>query len=234
MAIAVVGVGTQQNSASFITPPYPGGYTAIANHIALTFVESGSADTVTPPTNWVTLGSVNVTTGSFPTKLSVLWRRLTASEAAPTIADAGDHMVGQMMVVSGCVTSGNPWEALSQTTELTADTSVSIPGGTTTVNGALWIAVFGTGQDVASTNGVNATWANASLTNLTERMDIWTSTGGGGGFAMVTGEKATAGAVSATTATLTLTANFKTLISFALKPEPAAVIPSLVIPSRWY
>lgn len=214
-APTVVGVGAGTSGVGSVTPAYPGGYTAVADDVALTYVECESADTVTLPTNWGLLVASNVSTGT-TTKLSVLWRRLTASESAPTIADAGDHMNARMIVLRGCSPSGNPWDVFTQTTELVADTTVSVPAVTTTVANTLVLVAFGTGQDIASTAGATG-WTNGNLSSLTERMDNWVVDGLGGGFAMATGVKATAGSTGATTATLSLTANFKTLITIAMR-----------------
>jgi hypothetical protein len=216
----VVGVGAGTSGTGAITPAYPGGYTAVADDVAITPVETESTDTLVPPTNWAHLTNQVVTTGT-TTKLWLIWRRLTTSEAAPTIAAVTNHMGGRMIVVRGCKNTGNPWDGFFGTTEVVADTTVSIPGLTTSVNDCLVLAAFGTGQDTASTAGATG-WTNASLANLTERMDNWVIAGSGGGFAMATGEKAAAGVVSATTATLSLAANFKTLIVVALAPLVAA------------
>jgi hypothetical protein len=221
---AIVGVGAATSGAASVTPAYPGGYTAIAGHIACTLVECESADTIVPPTNWALAIAANVSTGT-TTKLSALWRRLTAAEAAPTIADAGDHMTAQMIVLSGCASTGNPYDQAVQTTELVADTTVSIAGVTTGVADCLMLYAFSTGQDIASTAGATG-WADASLANVAERMDIWAVAGLGGGFGMATGEKAVAGATGAMTATLSLAANFKGQIVIAFKGEPAPVFTS--------
>lgn len=210
----VVGVGAEVNGIGAVTPAYPAAYTATTNDIGVTFVECESTDTITPPTGWALVIASIVSTGT-TSKLSAIWRRIQAGDTAPSIADAGDHMVARMIVVRGCLTTGNPWNVATQNTELVSDTTVSIPAIVTTSADCLILAAFGTGQDIASTAGATG-WANASLVNVTERMDDWTSQGLGGGFAMATGEKAAPGAVSATTATLSLTANFKTLMTIAL------------------
>jgi hypothetical protein len=209
----IVGVGAQAFSTGDITPAYPSGYTAVADDVAITFIETNS-ETITPPTDWVVAASIPVASGA-TTRLTAIWRRLTASEAAPTITSAANHKIGIMIVVSGCRTSGNPYEAAPASTELTADTSVSIPGATTTNNDVLCLYAFSTGQDANSTAGATG-WANASLANVAEQMDNWRNVGTGGGLAMASGEKATAGATGAMTATLSLTANFKTLMMVAL------------------
>lgn len=209
----VVGVGALASGANGISPAFPGGYTPVAGDIGCTWLECAATDTVTPPSGWALVINSTVASGT-PTKLSVIWRRIQAGDTAPAIADAGNHLVGRMMILRGCVATGNPWNVASQTTELAADTSVSIPGVTTTVANCLLSYGFSTGQDVSSTAGASG-WADASLANVTEWMDNWAIAGDGGGFAMASGEKSAAGATGAMTATLALTPNFKTLITIA-------------------
>jgi hypothetical protein len=218
----IVGVGAALASAGTALIPYPAGYTAVADDCAFTFMETHTTDVPVAPTNWAIAAQANASTGTVPTKLTCIWRRLTASEAAPTYPDFGDHINGRMIVLRGVSTVGNPWDVAVGNTELVADTTVSIPGGTTTGADRLIMAAFSTGQDIASTAGATA-WADATLTSVTERMDDWAIAGGGGGFAMATGEKAVAGAVGPMTATLSLTANFKALIYIALRPQPPGI-----------
>jgi MSHA biogenesis protein MshQ len=209
----VVGVGTSVNGTGTITPGYPAGYTAVANDVAVSFFETNN-ELVTPPTNWAVAGQIGVTSGTV-TRLTALWRRLTAGEAAPAVTATANHKVGQMIVISGCRATGNPFEAAPVSSELVADTSVSIPGTTTSVVDCLILYAFSTGQDITSSAGATG-WANGSLVSVTERMDTWTATGTGGGFAMASGEKAAAGATGNMTATLSLTANFKAFITISL------------------
>jgi hypothetical protein len=224
----VVGIGAAASSAAGITPALPGGYTAVADDIWVTFHECDSSDTLTPPTGWALITSQPVTSGT-TTKLSAIWHRAIGGDTAPTIADAGNHQVGRMIVVRGCITAGNPWDIATPSQELAADATVSIPSINTSVADCLILAAFSTGQDIASTAGATG-WANASLASVTERMDDWTALGTGGGFSMMTGGKAAVGATGASTATLSLTPNFKAMLHIALKP--AAATPSLLIPAR--
>jgi hypothetical protein len=218
-APTVVGVSAANvNGIAGITPAFPTSYTAVANDIGLTFLECESADIVTPPSGWAQLTNSIVSTGT-TTKLTVLWKRLVGGDTAPAIADAGDHLIGRMMIVRGCVTSGNPWNNQTATTEPVADTTVSIPGLVTSADDCLIVAAFGTGQDIASTAGATG-WANPTLGGLTEWMDDWTTSGTGGGFAVATGTAWRAGGVAPTTCTLSLISNFKTLIVIALAGNP--------------
>lgn len=229
MAIpTVVGVGAAASGAADITPALPGGYTAVADDIWITGHECDNADTLVPPTGWALIQNSPVATGT-PTKLSAIWHRAVGGDTAPVIADVGNHQVGRMIVIRGCIATGNPWDVATATQELVADTSVSIASITTSLADCLILAMFSTGQDIASTAGATG-WANANLSSVTERMDDWTALGTGGGFSMMTGGKATAGATGASTATLSLTANFKAQLHIALKP--LAVTPSLLIPAR--
>jgi hypothetical protein len=212
----VVGVGAAVSGAAAVTAAYPAAYTPVVNDVAVTFVECHTTDTLTPPSGWALITAANASTGTAPTKLSAIWRRVQAGDTAPSIADAGDHIVARMIVFRGCATTGNPWDVIAQTTELTADTTVSIAALTTTKPNCLILAAFSTGQATTSTAGATA-WANAALTSVTEQMDNWATAGTGGGFSMATGIKATAGSTGATTATLSLTANFKAQLHIALK-----------------
>jgi len=219
----VVGVGAFASNVAAMTCDFPAGYTAVDGDVGLTWRESENADTVTAPTGWAILVNQPVASGT-TTRLSVIWKRFVNGDTAPSLADIGDHQVGIMAVVRGCKTIGNPWNQVGSTTELTADTSVSIPGVTTTAPNCLCLYGFSTGEDINSGAGATG-WANASLTNVTEQMDRWATAGTGGGFAMASGGKAVAGATGAMTATLSLVANFKALICIAMEGNPERATP---------
>jgi len=222
----VIGVSASAAAGqAAITPAFPSGYTATTNDIAITFCETENTDTVTPPSGWSAVTNSTVSSGTV-TRLWAIWRRIQAGDTAPSIADAGDHNIGRMIIVRGCATSGNPWDVLGTSTELVADTSVSIPGVTTTVSNCLVLYAVSTGQDGSSSTAAYSGWADATLANITEQMDNYTASGLGGGFGMASGEMASAGATGAMTATLALTANFKALMTIALREEPPAAEPT--------
>jgi hypothetical protein len=213
----VVAVGTVASGTTTATPGLPAGLAA--DDVMVMLVETQN-QTVTPPAGWalITGTQVIVATGTV-TQLAALWRRAVAGDSAPVLTGTTDHVVARIIAVRGCASNGNPWNITASATELVADTTVSIPGATTTVDDCLILAAFSTGTDVASTTHATA-WTNASLGSVTEQMDNWVVDGGGGGFGMATGTKVAKGAYTATTATVT-TANFKALISIALQaPTP--------------
>lgn len=219
------------NGVDSITPAYPLGYTATADDIALTFVESATTDTVNAPTGWAVAVAQSQTTG-LPTKLTALWRRVQAGDTAPTIVDPGtnDHMVGRMIILRGCVTTGNPWDVALGGVDNSTTTAWTVTGSvvTTTVIDTLLLIVVATGQDVASTANISG-YTNTSLT-LTERMDNWVTAGHGGGFGLATAPKAAAGQLTTNTTGTLVTGNTKAWLQIALKPAlvvPGA--PSLVV-----
>jgi hypothetical protein len=227
---AVVGVSVNNQGTGAITIAFPVGYTAIDNDIALTFRECDNGGTITAPSGWAIAANQGVASGA-TTRISIIWKRLVAGDTAPSIAFpvGGDHHTGRMIIISGCKTTGFPWNQVLTGQELLADTTVSITGVTTTAADCLCLYAFSTGQDIASTAGATG-WANASLGSVTERMDNWVSTATGGGLAMASGTKATAGATGNMAATLSLAANFKAQVCIAL--EGAATVPSRGRPTR--
>ena len=213
---AVRSIGAAASGTGNISPPLPSGWQP--DDIFLLYIETNN-EAVTPPAGWAHVtGSPVAQAGGNPTRLTVLWRRAVAGDTAPTITDPGDHCVGRIVAVSGCVKTGNPWDVTATAAEAVADTSVDIPGATTTVDGCLVLAAVATGEDLADTARISG-WTNANLQTITEQIDTWVADGGGGGFGVASGIKLKAGAYGSTTATL-VTANFKAQMSIALKPEP--------------
>jgi hypothetical protein len=154
------------------------------------------------------------------TQLTVFWARASSGAmAAPTVADLGNHQLGEILTVRGCIASGDPWDVTAGDVQSTATTAVSVPGATTTVSDCLVVMIASNGfdTDIAQTSG----WANPDLANVTERGDINTALGHGGGFGFATGEKAAVGAYGATTATLA-GASQQGRLSIALRPPVAS------------
>lgn len=218
----VVGVGAASSGIGALTPAWPGGYTASTDDIAVTLAETESADVLTPPSGWAAITSQAVTSG-VTTKLWAIYKRLVSGDVASSIADVGDHIVAQTAIIRDCAAVGNPWNVTVPGTELVSDTSVSIPGVTTTVKDCLVLFAFAMGNDVALAGGGAVTFTNASLGGVVQKGGLWAINGTGGGFCWGTGTKATAGVVSATTCTAPVAANFKAFIEIAFKGYDARV-----------
>jgi hypothetical protein len=210
----VVAVGAV-DSATPWAPGLPAGWQV--DDILLIIVESTGGETAPSATGYAHVTGSPVVEAT-NTQLSVLWKRATTSEPAPTVTGPTDHAVTRMLGVRGCPVTGNPWNISPVATEATVDTSATWPGGTTTVADCLVLEIIAAGlPDAASTINLGVL-ANANYTGITERMDNWVLTGNGGGIGVVSGVKATAGATGQSTATLAV-ASSKALMTLALKPQ---------------
>lgn len=223
-----VAAGTVSASATAITPGIPAG--SAAGDIFILAIETTVPGTVTPPGSWAHVTGSPLQVGT-DCRLTVLWLRAVGSDSAPTVADTGDHQLGRMIAVRGCIATGNPWDGTpGATTDAVRSTSCSIPTITTGVADCFVVGCIST--DVPDSTGTAAfsSGANASLANFAERVDDHTSLGDGGAVGIFTGEKATAGVVSATTATCAASAT-KAHMQIALKPPVSvSLLPSLVMP----
>jgi hypothetical protein len=216
----VYAVGTVASGTAGVTPGLPAGTTV--DDILILMLENEDATVVPVVTGYTDIQTAFAGSGTL-TRLALRWKRAIAGEAAPSVPDPGDHVVARIIGVRGCPPGGSPVNVSFTSTELVSDTTVSIPGGTTTKPNCLIIAAFSTGTDVASTAHASA-WTNASLGSVTEQVDNWVVDGLGGGFGAASGTLALPGTYSATTATC-VTANFKALVSVALQGDPGPLAP---------
>lgn len=216
---AIVGASVAVAGTGDLTVGLPGNLRE--NDIMLLFVETAN-EVVAAPSGWVAVADSPQGTGTpgdaAATRLSVFWKRAVLSETAPVITDPGDHVVAQIFAARSCIATGNPWDVTSGNTG-SSSTSVSIPGDTTTVNNCLVVLAVSNGTDTATpqTSG----YTNGDLSSLAEVDDFNSTQGNGGGFAVATGGKATAGTYGATTATLA-NASTQGRMSIALKPAVIA------------
>lgn len=200
--------GAVAGGTGAITPGVPTGYQA--NDIFLLFVESAQDKVSTAtPTDWnIVTNTSGLTNGVGPsagtsaTLLEVFWRRATASESAPSVADRGNHTVGIITCIRGAETNGYPFNVALAGTKEETNSSVSITGGTTTISNALVLAAVTEASDTTGTDFFSS-WANANLGNVTEAFDAGNNSGNGGGIGAAWGYKTNSGAFGATTATCT-------------------------------
>ncbi len=218
--------GTFTSGTGAITPPYPA--SMAANDVCLLVVESeNQAISLTTANGFAQVPtwspqSAGTAATNPASRLALFWKRTVGGDAAPVVADPGDHVTAQIHCFSGVITSGNPWDTGAGSNDgAVNDTSGTIPGSTTTVVDTLVVLMTSTSFNGTSTAQCSA-WANADLTSLTEQTDNTNTVGLGGGHCLATGVKASAGAYTTTTVTLANT-SFKGAISLALKPEPPTV-----------
>lgn len=167
-------------------------------------VES-SNQAISAPSGWTIFTNANAFDGTAAAagsvRLNVFWRRWLSGDTDPTVADTGDHTYAVITTYRGCITTGNPHNVdNSNSTSGSAGTAVTVFGQTTTVPETLCILVVAGGADAATARLSAETCA--TLTNITERFDLGTTNGTGGGIAIVDGGFAGVGATANFTATI--------------------------------
>jgi hypothetical protein len=212
----VVGVSASAATATTGTtsPALPSGWAADDGHFL--GIQTQDASPVGAITGWTdVITSQLVSTGTI-TRLTVRFRRAVAGDTAPTVPASSNHTISRIIGIRGLDTSVNPWNITSAGTDTVSSTSLSIAGATTTVDECLVLLIFATGVD-SNTAQLSGSFTNANLANIATQCSNWTNVGGGGGFAIGTGEQAIKGAYGATTATL-VTAAQKAMATIALAP----------------
>jgi len=217
-----VAAGTVASGTGTITPALPSGIAS--NDILLLFVETANQASSITNQNGGTWTQVTGSPQSYGTaaasdavRLTVFWSRYNGSQGNPTVSDSGNHQLGRIIAIRGATTSGDPCDITAGGTESTVDTSGSVPGATTTVANCLAVAAVATSLPDASGTANFSSWSNADLSSVTERTDNTVTAGNGGGLAVATGGKATAGAYGSTAVTCG-TATTKAMMSIAIKP----------------
>lgn len=216
------GTGTLAGSTGTVSPAWP---THSAGQIGLLIVITAFQNpaVLTTPNGFVATPIIDVADGTAVTdgiSVTVFWCLATSSGmTAPLVADSGNNTAARIIVFDGCDTT-TPWNVLHSNAAGSATTAVSITGDTTTVNDCLVVLIAAWADDSAS--GSLASITNASLASLTLLCNEGHIAGNGGGFAVFTGTKATAGVVSASTGTLSLGASYQACAMVALKPPASA------------
>lgn len=220
---AYQAIGNQSAGAASVAVAWPA---HVTGDLGILVIETGGeGTTLTPPSPWQSVtGSprtdLATTAGS---KLQVWWKFATSgAEANVNTGDSGDHQVARIITFRG-VDPTTPFDVTSVTdAKTTASTTVTWPTITTATDNALVVLIATRPNDATSVTTFSNP-VNANLTDLLERGEAGTNAGHGGGFVIVTGTKATAGAVGTTTMTSgTSTTNAEFVI--ALREEVLAPI----------
>lgn len=156
---------------------------------------------IATPSGWTLIGAVGTGTGGVAGGVMVrAYYRFAASGAEPAVAvaDSGSFTAAQIFVYRG-VNVSQPIHAFATGTQA-ATTSIALPTLTTTRDGCEVVSIIALDADANDTSNVDG-WTNGDLVGLTELVDRTVNTAVGGGFAVATGYKETAGAIGSTTAT---------------------------------
>lgn len=213
---SVVGFGAVAGGDADVTPAYPGGF--IAGDFAMLFAET-AAELVPAVAGYDEAPGSPLDHGT-NTRLTVRSLDLSGGEGNPTVPDPGNHVAAAIGVFRD-VDLDDPFHVIALDNELGTTTTPSFPGLQTLLPDCLIVLAAAYNMDDAGPIASGA--ANASLANLTERVDGGTIAGNGGGLVVYTGEKAAAGVVSPTGWTASA-ASATPSMAIALKPKRKVTI----------
>ena len=189
--ITFVGAGTVGFGTGAISCPWPAGHQA--GDYGLLAVES-AGQTVATPSGWALVGYLEDLAGAADTR-TTLFERVAASgaEGDVAVADSGDHTVGVVVAYRDVASR------LAEIGEAQNDAVIAtcpLDTITTTTPKTRVVYIAGSGVDLGSSEWFT-TWASANLTDIQERFDFSTASGGGGGIGIADGLMAATGSVGA-------------------------------------
>jgi len=226
--VSFVAAGAKAAGIGAVTPALP---TGIAKDDVLLLIaesKSGEVVTVADPKGGQWTEVTNSPQDSTDSRLTVFWSRYNGFQEAPVTNDPGDHICCFIIAYRGCSLSGNPWNITVGGVDNVSNTALSATGGTTTVDGCLIVVIASTGADTDTPQ--YSGWTNVGLLSITERQDACTAFGVGGGAGLASGERVTAGAFGATTATLA-TASTKAFLTIALRGDDPYTVSGITLPA---
>lgn len=208
----VRAVGSVANGIGAITPGLPAG--TIAGDLLVMFLET--ADQAITVSGWTELPVDSPQSVAGSTRLTVFYKISDGADARIT-SDSGDHQIGRIIGITvNTFDPVTPIDSSAGGTRSSAGTTATIPGPTTGQNQCLIMAASSHDLDQSGAAFTTASWTNANLASITERINNSATDGNGGGIGVATGEKVTAGAVGNTT--VTVTSSVGGMISLAIAP----------------
>lgn len=215
----VRSVGAVNSSTGAATPNLPAG--AATDDILVMFVETQSEAVSVAGWTEASDSPQQDTTYTGGTRLTVLWTRYDGVSINTTTSDSGDHQIAQIIAISGCTTTGNPFDVTNGGANPNfSGGNVVIPALTTTGTDRLVLASVGLSRDTGIAEVTS--WSNSVLSNVVMQMNSQTSAGGGGGFSVMSGEKSVTGSTGTSTAN-GVTSQSRVYWSGALKPVNSGI-----------
>ena len=222
MAIVFRGAGakaTDGTSPFQVIPALPAGM--VADDIVILVAATEDTGTASINANgsiatWtaITGSPVSVSGGK---KLYVWWGRWASGTTGPTINATTNMVIAATQAWSGCDTTSSVINTQETGNETTSDTSLSFATTVSTSVANCMVLLIST-DDTDSNAAQHGSQANTNLGSVAEQNDVNTNAGTpGGGFQVVEGTLATAGAIGTWTATLG-TASPKAYLTLALQP----------------
>lgn len=219
--------GTSDTFSGFesVSVPWPAGHQA--DDLGILVVEVMATQQTISPVGWTHFAGSPIVdvASSAGSKLCVLYRVATSSSEANASFSPDlsmDHGISKISVFRG-VNTAIIVDAVATGIKATASTTATLPSVTTTVDGTMVVLVCGRPSTGSTGFGLAV---NAGLADITEHVDVGTSTGNGGGFTLQSGTKATAGATgtSEITKTSSTTDTYLTVALVGADVPPEAYI----------
>lgn len=224
-----VAKGTFTSGTGALSVPPPAGIQD--GDLLLLFVESAN-EAITTPSGYTQVTNSPQSTGGAAAaggvRLGVFYKVTNGSESNLTVADTGNHTTAIIMAFRGVDTT-TPVHQSAGAVDSSATSSLSCPAVTTSTTNCLIVNAIGLDKDLADADTLSSI-ANAALSSVTERHDETVASGVGGGLAVITGGKATAGSTGNTTATGD-TSTTHAYVTLALAPLAPVPQPILLSPS---
>ena len=194
------------------------------NDIFLIFTESSQTEAVTAPSGYTEHpNSPVIGTG---TRMHCFWKRATASESGPTIADPGDHCIAVMVAIEGAIQTGSPFVASA--TGTASGTSYNAPDAVTTDDGQIAVCAiamdvdangfFGPFVDIGG-GATDALMINAEQPAMNDLAYRGATSGNGGQVAVLVGVIPTTG--TTVDATGTVNTGNQVMLTTILAAEPS-------------
>lgn len=221
-----VGKSTAVGGASSVSPDFTSSGRSSGDLLILAVETANQA--LSAPSGWTEVATYSPksrgTAGAAGgVRLTLFQKTSDGTETTVATGDSGDHQYAV-----GFVFRGDSGAAVAidvgDGNNVAATTSGSFGGVTTTDDDRLIAHFVATDLDSAAASWGTAT--NANLANLTERHDAGTTSGAGGGVALITGEKQAAGATGSTTSTQAASAAY-VWITLALKNVDVGSSPTI-------
>lgn len=209
--------GSVSASTGTLTPTWPA--SVAVGDIGICFIESqANAASLTTANGFTRLGSTVSATG---TRLDVFWcRAASTTPANPVFAANTDHQFGTIQTYRGAASTGDPFTTYAAAVKSTASTTDLAPA-VSTIH-ANQLIVIGITKDLDATAAfATAPATNANLSSISERFDAGTTSGNGGGVAVIEGVKATPGNTGTTSVTVTSSASAMMTIALTEVVEAA-------------
>lgn len=219
-----VGAFTQATTgaATFVNPAHQ------VNDLLVLAVESSatagvSLSSAAISAGWQELSVSPRAQGSNVLALSVFWiRATTTSTANPQTLASSNHQVGAVAVIRSASTDANPFS--SAVSNSNNSTTFNVPLDAVAHTEAFIFLLAASSTD--ATANQYGTFANSSLSSVTQVAQGGTTNGNGGSLNFVTARRPTAGSGGTFTATQIASAPWAG-ISLTVKPYVAPVIPSV-------